>query len=194
MTGGGNNEPRLPLDIQFINSETTCFSGSCRDPISNGTYWWDWARATEFNLSLANFDTSPHTVTQINMSLNTFGECGELLFFKNLSLSEEANLPITLLPLEYWQYYLTSPEDAYPSKFYIEVDGECVEVLVETFGYHDLYETTWPPHWTRLTYYNPNRKLSLWIPFSSPFLILLTFCVVILSRRLIVHSVKKRTD
>lgn len=148
------------VEIRILDAQLSPWGNYCPE----NEYLWDGYTLSAFNLTIANLDENHHIISQINLTQSKLDECARTVFVKNASISNEANLPITLRSKEYWQYSVKDiPQAHYYSIIAAKIDEEWITKHLDSWFYE-----TWPDHWKDLIPYSAsNETSSLSTTFSS---------------------------
>ncbi len=132
------------------------------------TYWDSWSNIRAFSLGVANFDTVSHTLEQVTVI--TTGHLPEnyTYFEKNLTISNEEGLPITLLPRQYWQHNFSQLTwCTFTIAVQLTVDDQLLVFDSIATGYGQ-FQPRWLTSWSDVYYYTSTTSKANIIPVFLP--------------------------
>jgi hypothetical protein len=176
-----NIVPDLNINIGILSYS----NGYCGGEFNNSGMITHWTGRSvlSFSLGVANFDTKPHTLKQVNVT-TTGNHAANYSDFKVItSIGEEGHLPVTLQSQRYWQYNFSCLRCTMSISVQLKVDDQVLDfgiIAQGAAGFHSSLLTSW----TNVHYYTESVTSPL---SSSVVLIAITILVIF-------HRLRKRKN
>ena len=163
------------VEICILDGEISPWGDYCPE----GSLFWDGFTLSTFNLTIANLGNTSHRISKILLTQSILDECANPIFVVNISVTEDAKLPITLDQQEFWQYRVPeNPQAHYYSTISICIDDEWSILQVDYWSSHE-----WPVSWTNLVPYGQEKSNDL-ISFGGELFPIFLIIVCLFGRRL----------